>query len=318
MEMIYHNLRDLHARHLMIFTASSGIEDIIVEKIRDFQLEQAKLDPRKFIYLSQKKGRDQMIRLIMTQLPVYTRGGYTVIMKDMEDVYGCMYDLLNKNYFKEDGKNKCKLFYEGHEDIVEVNDQFKIVLLMKEIKETTSQQDLEQQLPAPLLNRFEKYTLGKTEFMTQAQIMEYNKLTLMFDPAERKRFRLTPLGVVHNLSDELLLSVIMTIHGSGTSSLSQHSKGAYDTEQSIAIKVLVDQTSNTSTTKGQKDLKHSNNKGEGAVSVSEQSLRKLAPLFSRNLIVMKALCNSSSEYYDIEGERVPAVVPRNTSVRLSC
>ena len=295
MDLIYQNLLDNQARHLMIFTETSGIQEIILQNIRNFQTHVQGLSENKFVFLSQSKGRDEMIKVMMTQLPIYTREGFTVVMKDIQDVYGCMYDLLNKNYVKSDAKkmNQCKLFYENNHQLIDVDDNFKIILLMDRVDPNKDQKELEKLLPPPFLNRFEKYYIGNREFMTAAQQAQYLKLRDQCYPDKPTKFIPELNRLVFNLSDELLVSAVtdfqqmLTTRGNNKAGESEGTEGLW--RQSV-LNYLTGYASGAGSDSSNNNHTTSSHPSSKTQSASELALGRLFPLFNKNMILALFVC----------------------------
>jgi hypothetical protein len=99
-----------------------------------------------------------------------------VIMKDLTKMYGGLYDLLNRNFTKKQKKEKdsnneektvtqrtCYVYYAGTKQEVDVHENFKIIILTGRAFGKT-EEEIQQNYPAPFLNRFEKF------FITQAML----------------------------------------------------------------------------------------------------------------------------------------------------
>src|SRR3990167_10515057 len=99
-DLIYQNLSDKNSRHLMILSNSGAIETALVKLMRDFTVNFKCQDPSKFVYLTRGKDQAETIKTIQSKIPFYITNGYTLVLKDLPEIYGALYDLLNKNYSK--------------------------------------------------------------------------------------------------------------------------------------------------------------------------------------------------------------------------
>ena len=163
-DLIYQNLMDTSSRHLMVLTQSSTLEEILISQITEFEKTFRKKDVSMIEVLTQSKGRDDMISVVMSKLPVFIKNGYTIIMKNLHEVYGCMYDLLNQNYSKrqEGGARECDLFYDNTKHRVTVHPDFKCIILMDRQDNTEKKLDLEKRQQPPFLNRFREVPYSRT------------------------------------------------------------------------------------------------------------------------------------------------------------
>jgi hypothetical protein len=88
--------------------------------------------------------------------------GYLIVLKDLEYIYGVLYDLFNQR-FSENSKNNvghtCFVTYEDFKDPILIKPEFRIILLKSESDLITDTMNIERKLPSPLVNRFQKHIL---------------------------------------------------------------------------------------------------------------------------------------------------------------
>lgn len=144
-ELIKENILDIESRHLMIIldedSAVSSIESIIEDLGKDFTT----LIGSKFA----DDEDDQYNYRVLNRIILCMEQPHVLILKDLDDIYGSLYDMLNQNYSIVQGKKHCRVALGPYSNpTCEVNSDFKcIVIKDKSEIETTD---------PPFLNRFEK------------------------------------------------------------------------------------------------------------------------------------------------------------------
>jgi hypothetical protein len=101
----------------------------------------------------------------------YISLGYVVVMKNLDELYGSLYDLFNQKYMEVDGRQYCYLYYGENKHRVEVHPDFKAIVILSAEKELEGL-DVELEQPAPFLNRFEKFFLRISNILTEKKIEE--------------------------------------------------------------------------------------------------------------------------------------------------
>jgi hypothetical protein len=205
-ELIFQNLIDNDSRHLMIFSESIDIDDLMVSEIKRFMVEVKGRDPQKFEFLRKSHGVEDMHSLF-SKLQSFIKQGYTVVLKDLDIVYGCLYDLLNQNYVTKDGKKGCALFFDNQKEWINVHDDFKCIILMEREDTTKTQLDIEKKQQPPFLNRFEKHLVLYEDLINDPQELEsilQKERALISAPDDSKYY--LPQWLYHNLSRELVFS----------------------------------------------------------------------------------------------------------------
>lgn len=153
-KLIKENIVDSEARHLMLIVdgdaALFDIERIIKKMDREFttQLGSNFSDDKDVEYNYEVLNR---IILCMEQPQV-------LILKDLDDIYGSLYDMLNQNYTIVKGQKHCRVALGPFSNpTCEVNDKFKCIVIIEE-------SNIENTDP-PFLNRFEKQRYLLRDFL---------------------------------------------------------------------------------------------------------------------------------------------------------
>jgi hypothetical protein len=294
MELIYQNLMDKNSRHLMIFTESSSVvEEIVISQIKDFEINVRKKPSSKFEYLCPVKGQEDTASVVKSKLPLYIKNGFTIVMKNLPEVYGCMYDLLNQNYTTRDAKGDkfCDLFYDNIKQTVVVSEEFKCIILMDREDDSSKALDLEKRQQPPLLNRFEKYLILDEHIIPPEKIEEKKKLEKQYLEKSEAPVLSRGYSLIHNLSKELIFSIFVRENSQTIENVKLNSAG--DSKASFRDYLLelikpLDKSNDPNKAKPKSNLlsKIAGYLGGGTRTTvdSQQFNESIVKLFSRNAI----------------------------------
>jgi hypothetical protein len=294
MELIYQNLMDKNSRHLMIFTESSSVvEEIVISQIKDFEINVRKKPSSKFEYLCPVKGQEDTASVVKSKLPLYIKNGFTIVMKNLPEVYGCMYDLLNQNYTTRDAKGDkfCDLFYDNIKQTVVVSEEFKCIILMDREDDSSKALDLEKRQQPPLLNRFEKYLILDEHIIPPEKIEEKKKLEKQYLEKSEAPVLSRGYSLIHNLSKELIFSIFVRENSQTIENVKLNSAG--DSKASFRDYLLelikpLDRSNDPNKTKPKSNLLSTiaGYLGGGTRTTvdSQQFNESIVKLFSRNAI----------------------------------
>jgi hypothetical protein len=96
------------------------------------------------------------------KIKYFASQGYLIVLKDLECIYGILYDLFNQRFSEKQGEKVAQTCFITYEDIkapVMIHPDFRIVLLKSENDLITDTKNIERKLPSPLVNRFQKHIL---------------------------------------------------------------------------------------------------------------------------------------------------------------
>ncbi|XP_052068616.1 uncharacterized protein LOC127707898 [Mytilus californianus] len=220
--LIIENLQDKSCRHLMLITNGDAVISILESQLRHLGL------PFDIIFGSsfQDDLTDAYNYRILSRIILCMEQGMVLILKDLESIYGSLYDMLNQNYTVVGKKKHCRVAL-GHysNPMCHVHDDFKCVVLVEESK-------LDYSDP-PFLNRFEKqhfefFDLLENENLKKA-VYELNNDIVNFCKIPNHAF--SPNDVIPSYSTNLLVSLIIKLQQNMacTSSLENIKKNAFDT-----------------------------------------------------------------------------------------
>jgi hypothetical protein len=194
-ELLLLSLADPHSRFLLLRPDSLLSENLLIGILRRGCKDSNKLiDWRN----CQKNNRGDEL---LSYLKTYISMGYTVIMKNLDSLYGGLYDLFNQRYQTINGRNCCHLYYGQTKHTVEVHPSFKCIVLLDHSSSPDNNNGIEAVCPAPFLNRFEKYYIQLSRILTQQDFEAIAKARIFAADLSAGRS-----SNVLALSEELILS----------------------------------------------------------------------------------------------------------------
>ena len=166
-ELIEENILDENSRHLMIVskgdTAIDGLMNLISEQrqcpiIYGSSFEDDKVDEYNY--------------RILNKIILFMETDTILILKDLDSVYGSLYDLFNQNYVKVGEKHYCRIALGPYSNpMCHVHNKFRCIVLMDEEKILKADK--------PFLNRFEKQFVDLSHIRTP-EIIQLEKDILQF------------------------------------------------------------------------------------------------------------------------------------------
>ena len=90
-----------------------------------------KLPQHKFVYFTGSRDLEED-KVTLRQITQMITQDYIVVMKNLDTIYGSLYDLLNQKYENIDGKNFCYIVDDSYSEKVSVHKSFKCIVLMSE------------------------------------------------------------------------------------------------------------------------------------------------------------------------------------------
>jgi MoxR-like ATPase len=204
LDPVFHNLADPDSRHLMLFCENAQVEEIVVEEVRAFSckvLGKPESMVKSFVACRSKAEELE----ILNSLSVMVYQGYTVVLKRLDAVYGCLYELFNQRYEERRGVKGCYLVYDSHRQWIPVHRDFKAIVLMDDLAGRGTDADLEKRQQPPFLNRFEKQLILQRHLLDnlQADLLAKVQRRYLEEPTK------LPNILIHNLSRDMLLALVM-------------------------------------------------------------------------------------------------------------
>lgn len=144
-ELIVENIVDSEARHLMLILDGDSALGSIEHIVENIGKEFTTILGSRF----QDDEDDDYNYRVLNRIILCMEQPQVLILKDLDDIYGSLYDMLNQNYTIVQGKKHCRVALGPFSNpTCEVNDEFKCIVIIDEF-------NVENTDP-PFLNRFEK------------------------------------------------------------------------------------------------------------------------------------------------------------------
>ncbi|CAG2207748.1 RNF213 [Mytilus edulis] len=199
-KLIVENIRDNSCRHLMLITNGDAVISILENQLNELRM------PFDIIFGSRFEDdlTDAYNYRILSRIILCMEQGMVLILKDLESIYGSLYDMLNQNYTVVGKKKHCRVAL-GHysNPMCQVHDNFKCVVLVEESK-------LDYSDP-PFLNRFEKQQVTFSDFLDKESMKEavdeLDREMVNFCTIPDHSF--SPYDLIPSYSQNLLISLLI-------------------------------------------------------------------------------------------------------------
>ena len=185
---IISNIIDKKSRNLLLITRTSLnilLVDTIKEKLKQLYNEKKinKIEPIYKIGSSfeDDKGEEYKIKII-NQIKEHAKNGDVLFLEKISKILPFLFELFNMNYFKKDGKNYSRISIgKLREQFIEVNDNFKVILLFdKEEIKTISQ---------PTASRFEKIEVDFSNLLEKEEIKRAENISNIFNQLTKLKLK---------------------------------------------------------------------------------------------------------------------------------
>ena len=155
---IIDNIKDKKCRYLLLEMKPS-LSILIKQKLeKELKKEIFLLEGSPFV---NDNGNAYQFKII-NKIQEHAEKEDILMLQNIEQVYGFLYDLFNRNFIKKDKKNYARICQGNFSDqLTLVNEAFKIIILVNK--------KYLDQVESPLLNRFEKIIINFREMMTKKQ-----------------------------------------------------------------------------------------------------------------------------------------------------
>jgi len=147
-DIIMENIQDNLARHLMIITNGDSGLGILNKTLQ--------LLPQKVVVIFGSKFEEDQTEdysyRILNRIILCMESGSILVLKDLDNIYGSLYDMLNQNYTVVGHKKNCRIALGAYSNpMCQVDSKFRCIVLVDEQKVDYTD--------PPFLNRFEKQLL---------------------------------------------------------------------------------------------------------------------------------------------------------------
>ncbi|KAL4476131.1 hypothetical protein ABPG74_009864 [Tetrahymena malaccensis] len=180
-ELIQDNLKEKSdyfiSRHLMIITQHS---QAALEFINN---ELISLQKPYQIFMGSDFSLDQKSQntyKIINEIIYCVEKGIIIVLKNLDNIYQSLYDLLNQNYKEFNGKNYCSISFNADSREIPVSPDFKIILIVN--------QSQIHKMDGPLLNRFEKHTFSESMIISKQDQDKINRINQYFIDLNQNMF----------------------------------------------------------------------------------------------------------------------------------
>ena len=153
--LIAENLHDHLARHLMLITAGDSAIGLLNQTLRELDKETITIFGSAF----EEDLSDEYNYRILSRIILCMERDCVLILRDLENIYGSLYDMLNQNYTVVGGKKNCRVALGAYSNpMCQVHDGFRCIVLVDQHKVDYAD--------PPFLNRFEKQLLRFSDVIT--------------------------------------------------------------------------------------------------------------------------------------------------------
>ncbi|XP_028396213.1 uncharacterized protein LOC114520186 [Dendronephthya gigantea] len=157
-QLIQANLEDPHARHLMLITSGDSAIGILEQSCVNSKKEIIKIYGSRF----EEDQSEEYNYRILSRIILCMERNCILILRDLERIYGSLYDMLNQNYAVVKSRKHCRVALGAYSNsMCQVDDGFRCIVLVDQHKVDYSD--------PPFLNRFEKQLLRFSDVLTEDQ-----------------------------------------------------------------------------------------------------------------------------------------------------
>lgn len=157
-DLICDNLHDTFARHMMIITNGDSAIGILDQTLKNLEKEKVTIFGSRF----EEDQSEEYNYNILSRIILCMERNCVLILRDLESIYGSLYDMLNQNYTVVGQKKNCRVALGPFSNpMCPVHDGFRCIVLIDE-------QRVDYTDP-PFLNRFEKQLLRYSDVLNEDQ-----------------------------------------------------------------------------------------------------------------------------------------------------
>ena len=157
-DLICDNLQDRFARHMMIITNGDSAIGILDQTLRNMDKEKVTIFGSRF----EEDQTEEYNFSILSRIILCMERDCVLILRDLESIYGSLYDMLNQNYTVVGQKKNCRIALGPFSNsMCQVHDEFRCIVLIDEKRVDYTD--------PPFLNRFEKQLLRFSDVLSAEQ-----------------------------------------------------------------------------------------------------------------------------------------------------
>ncbi|XP_076077139.1 uncharacterized protein LOC143047776 [Mytilus galloprovincialis] len=197
-KLIRENIMDKTSRHLMLITNGDVVISVLERELYNMGISFDIIFGSSF----EEDLCDDYNYRILSRIIVCMGQGMVLILKDLEAIYGSLYDMLNQNYTVIGNKKNCRVALGQYSNpMCHVHDDFKCIVLVEESR-------LDYSDP-PFLNRFEKQHFEFKDLIeTETTVVHIIKEEMKaFCQLQNQTF--IPDDIIPTYSEDLLISLVV-------------------------------------------------------------------------------------------------------------
>lgn len=157
--LIKDNINDRQSRHLMLITNGDAVLSVLEDAVKEMKRQHIVIFGSQF----EDDLTDEYNYRVLSRIILCMEQGFILILKDLENIYGSLYDMLNQNYISVGSKKNCRIALGPYSNpMCHVHEDFKCIVLVEESKLDFSD--------PPFLNRFEKQQFRFEDMMDKTTI----------------------------------------------------------------------------------------------------------------------------------------------------
>ena len=108
---------------------------------------------------------------ILSKICHYSQESTILILDNLDIIYGALYDLFNQRFANSQDNRYCNVIYEDFKKTLLISPKFKCIILKDDIDLTIKAHLIENALPSPLMNRFEKHLISMEMINSQSKLV---------------------------------------------------------------------------------------------------------------------------------------------------
>lgn len=201
LDLIQDNLKDRQSRHLMLITNGDAVLSVLEDAVKEMNRQHVVIFGSQF----EEDLTDEYNYRILSRIILCMEQGLVLILKDLENIYGSLYDMLNQNYTVVGSKKNCRVALGPYSNpMCHVHEDFKCIVLVEESR-------LDYSDP-PFLNRFEKQQF-RFEDMMNAKTIDIRDSLVRFtnDFCTINGYSYKPENVFALAGENLISSLVLKV-----------------------------------------------------------------------------------------------------------
>ena len=205
--LIQENLADPKARHLMLITSGDSALGILKQNLSQSDKEIVTIFGSRF----EDDMSDDYHYRMLSRIILCMERECVLILRDLESIYGSLYDMLNQNYVEVGKRKNCRVALGAYSNpMCYVNDGFRCIVLVDYHKVDHSD--------PPFLNRFEKQLLRFSDVLNERKrdiIEELQSWVRQMSSVEDFREQFKESDMFMGFHEDTLPSLVV-LHGNDT------------------------------------------------------------------------------------------------------